>query len=35
MLPSMVEIMVLSELQTGDPSEALVPFVGSRHWVRW
>jgi hypothetical protein len=35
MLPSMVKFMALSELQMGDPSEALVPFTGSRHGVRW
>jgi hypothetical protein len=35
MHPSMVEIMALSELQTGDPSEALVPFIGSRREVHW
>jgi hypothetical protein len=30
MLPSMVEIMALGELQTGNPSETPVPFAGSR-----
>jgi hypothetical protein len=30
MLPSMVEIMALNELQKGDLSEAPVPFLGSR-----
>jgi hypothetical protein len=33
-LPSMVKFMSLGELQMGDPSEALVPFTGSRHGVR-
>jgi hypothetical protein len=35
MLPSMVEIMALGELQKGDPSEAPTPFIGSRCKVRW
>lgn len=34
-LPSMVEIMALRELQMGDLSEAPTPFVGSRRGVRW
>jgi hypothetical protein len=34
MLPSMVKIMGLRELQTGNLSEAPVPFIGSRHGVR-
>jgi hypothetical protein len=35
MLPSVVEFMALGELQTGNPSEALVSFVGSMHGVSW
>jgi hypothetical protein len=35
MLPWMVEIMALGELQIDNLSEAPVPSVGSRHEVRW
>jgi hypothetical protein len=35
MLPSMVEFMVIGELQTGDLSEALVSSTGSKCGVRW
>jgi hypothetical protein len=35
MLPSMVDIMALGELQMGNPSETLVPFVVCRHGVHW
>jgi hypothetical protein len=34
MLPSMVEIRVLDELQTGNPSEASAPSAGARREVR-
>lgn len=35
MLPTMVNIKVLIELQTGDSSEAPTPSMGSRCGVRW
>jgi hypothetical protein len=34
MLPSMVEIRALGELQTGNPSEASTPSAGARRKVR-
>jgi hypothetical protein len=35
MLPLVVEIIALGELQTDNPSEALVSLAGFRCGVRW